>query len=60
MRAIRHVVHMREAVERARRQASASGAGRTGAEAEVPVVDLGKRVRRRRDWRAGRVGNGWR
>jgi hypothetical protein len=58
MRALRHVMHMREAADRALRQASQSGMGRV--EGEVPVVDLGKRVRRRRDWRTGRVGNGWR
>lgn len=56
MRALKQVVRMRAVVERARRGVRTD----EGVLAKAPVVDLGSRLHRRREWRTGRVGNGWR
>jgi hypothetical protein len=60
MRALRQVVLSRQVVDRARQRARSVEGGAGAGVVELPVVDLGKRVRRRRDWRSGRVASAWR
>jgi hypothetical protein len=58
MRALKQLILVRDG-DRARRRTRSANDVR-GPESEVPVLELGKRVRRHRDMRSGRAGMGWR